>query len=167
MTTNIDRVMKSVFEKMTAKFETPAEVKEAFLERFGYEAEGEYELLASGEFEIPADMKVKVEEDFLPEVDDEIPTSAEKPVESTETPKPAETPKPVETPKPAKKEKVIKIAKGPSKADQATAIFKEMNDKGSARKDIIEAFMTQLNMSKAGASTYYQNIKTKLATPAV
>lgn len=161
MTTNIDRVMKSVFEKMTAKFETPAEVKEAFLERFGYEAEGEYELLASGEFEIPADMKVKVEEDFLPEVDDEIPTSAEKPVESTETPKP------VETPKPAKKEKVIKIAKGPSKADQATAIFKEMNDKGSARKDIIEAFMTQLNMSKAGASTYYQNIKTKLATPAV
>lgn len=161
MTTNIDRVMKSVFEKMTAKFETPAEVKEAFLERFGYEAEGEYELLASGEFEIPADMKVKVEEDFLPEVEDEIPTSAEKPVESTETPKP------VETPKPAKKEKVIKIAKGPSKADQATAIFKEMNDKGSARKDIIEAFMTQLNMSKAGASTYYQNIKTKLATPAV
>ena len=161
MTTNIDRVMKSVFEKMTAKFETPAEVKEAFLERFGYEAEGEYELLASGEFEIPADMKVKVEEDFLPEVEDEIPTWAEKPVESTETPKP------VETPKPAKKEKVIKIAKGPSKADQATAIFKEMNDKGSARKDIIEAFMTQLNMSKAGASTYYQNIKTKLATPAV
>jgi hypothetical protein len=161
MTTNIDRVMKSVFEKMTAKFETPAEVKEAFLERFGYEAEGEYELLASGEFEIPADMKVKVEEDFLPEVEDETPTSAEKPVESTETPKP------VETPKPAKKEKVIKIAKGPSKADQATAIFKEMNDKGSARKDIIEAFMTQLNMSKAGASTYYQNIKTKLATPAV
>lgn len=161
MTTSIDRVMKSVFEKMTAKFETPAEVKEAFLERFGYEAEGEYELLASGEFEIPADMKVKVEEDFLPEVEDEIPTSAEKPVDSTEIPKP------VETPKPAKKEKVIKIAKGPSKADQATAIFKEMNDKGSARKDIIEAFMTQLNMSKAGASTYYQNIKTKLATPAV
>lgn len=161
MTTNIDRVMKSVFEKMTAKFETPAEVKEAFLERFGYEAEGEYELLASGEFEIPADMKVKVEEDFLPEVEDEAPTSTEAPAESTETPKP------VETPKPAKKEKVIKIAKGPSKADQATAIFKEMNDKGSARKDIIEAFMTQLNMSKAGASTYYQNIKTKLATPAV
>ena len=109
-------------------------------------------------------MKVKVEEDFLPEVEDETPTSAEKPVESTETPKPVES---TETPKPAKKEKVIKIAKGPSKADQATAIFKEMNDKGSARKDIIEAFMTQLNMSKAGASTYYQNIKTKLATPAV
>jgi hypothetical protein len=30
---------------------------------------------------------------------------------------------------------------------------------GSARKDVIALFISELNMSKLGAATYYQNIK--------
>jgi len=46
-----------------------------------------------------------------------------------------------------------------SKVDAARAIFKRMfGKKNIARKDIIVAFMKEAKLSKAGASTYYQNI---------
>ena len=46
-----------------------------------------------------------------------------------------------------------------SKADAARAIFKKMfGKKNIGRKDIIAAFMKEAKLSKAGASTYYQNI---------
>ena len=62
--------------------------------------------------------------------------------------------------KPAPAKKAPAADKGPSKKERALAIYNEMSDKGHARKDIIAAFMDQLSMSKAGASTYYQNCKT-------
>ena len=58
---------------------------------------------------------------------------------------------------PAKKASVKKAAKPESKAEKARAIFKMM--KGAARKDVIAAFMKDAGLSKAGASTYFQNIK--------
>lgn len=44
-----------------------------------------------------------------------------------------------------------------SKVERCKAIFLRMS--GASRKDIIEAFMTEVSMTKSGAATYYQNIK--------
>ena len=45
----------------------------------------------------------------------------------------------------------------------ATEIFIRMKKtKGMARKEIIAAFVVDANLSKAGASTYYQLIKAKI-----
>ena len=44
-----------------------------------------------------------------------------------------------------------------SKKDQAISIFKSMN--GASRTDIITRFIITMDMTKAGASTYYSNIK--------
>lgn len=45
-----------------------------------------------------------------------------------------------------------------TKAEQAQVIYTEVN---GSRGDFIAKAMTDLNMSKAGASTYYQNAKVK------
>lgn len=68
------------------------------------------------------------------------------------------TPAVVKAPKAAKEPKV-KAPKAPSKADNARAIFESMA--GSARKDVIAAFRSQVGLSDAAAATYYQNIKAK------
>lgn len=47
--------------------------------------------------------------------------------------------------------------KAPSKADVARAIFAEMT--GAARKDVIARFISEAGLTKAGAATYYQNLK--------
>jgi predicted SprT family Zn-dependent metalloprotease len=52
---------------------------------------------------------------------------------------------------------------GPSKVEQAMAIYKALTFRGEGRGQIIEAFMSELNMSKAGASTYYYNTKNKMS----
>lgn len=44
-----------------------------------------------------------------------------------------------------------------SKKDRAVVIYNKMS--GAARKDILAVFIADLSMSKAVASTYYQNIK--------
>lgn len=44
-----------------------------------------------------------------------------------------------------------------SKMSKAVEIFTRLN--GSPRKDVISAIQSELGMSKAGASTYYQNAK--------
>lgn len=44
-----------------------------------------------------------------------------------------------------------------SKVERCKVIFVRMS--GASRKDIIEAFMTEVSMTKSGAATYYQNIK--------
>ncbi len=62
---------------------------------------------------------------------------------------------------PVKEEVVIETKTG-TKIDKAVEIFKRMTAIGHARKDIIQAFISELDMGNAGASTYYQNIKTKL-----
>lgn len=49
-----------------------------------------------------------------------------------------------------------------TKMDRAVVIFQEMT--GKERKYVIKAFMEQLDMGKEGAATYYQTIKTRLAT---
>lgn len=44
-----------------------------------------------------------------------------------------------------------------SKVERCKAIFLRMS--GASRKDIIDAFVLEVGMTKSGASTYYQNIK--------
>ncbi|OJA55614.1 hypothetical protein BGV68_12585 [Burkholderia ubonensis] len=50
----------------------------------------------------------------------------------------------------------------PTKMELATEIYKRMRTvKDVARKDIIEKFIAEVKLTKAGASTYYQMIKDK------
>jgi DNA helicase TIP49 (TBP-interacting protein) len=59
---------------------------------------------------------------------------------------------------------------GSSKMDKATKIMEEMWDDIQAgkvkRKDVIQRFMEEANLSKAGSSTYYGSIKAKLSKTA-
>lgn len=53
-------------------------------------------------------------------------------------------------------------AAAPTKMDLATEIYKRMRSvKDVTRKDIIEKFIAEVKLTKAGASTYYQLIKDK------
>jgi len=57
---------------------------------------------------------------------------------------------------PTKKVKRVRVAKGqPTKQEQALRLV-ELNPK---KEEAIYAIMTQLNMSKAGATTYFYNAK--------
>ena len=67
--------------------------------------------------------------------------------------------KPKTTNKVAEKKTVTK-SNGESKVQKAMLIFNEHYGKLS-RKDIIQMFKDQLDMSDAGGSTYYQNCKKK------
>lgn len=50
----------------------------------------------------------------------------------------------------------------PTKMELATEIYKRMRAvKDVTRKDIIEKFISEVKLTKAGASTYYQLIKDK------
>jgi hypothetical protein len=50
-----------------------------------------------------------------------------------------------------------------SKMEIATDIYKQMKKtKGITRKEILERFMAEAHLSKAGASTYFQLIKAKV-----
>lgn len=50
----------------------------------------------------------------------------------------------------------------PSKMEIATEIYKRMmQTKGMTRKEVLEQFVAQAKLSKAGASTYFQLIKAK------
>ena len=54
--------------------------------------------------------------------------------------------------------------KSETKLSKATKIYKKMvNLKGIKRKQIIEKFQSEAGLSKAGAGTYYFNIKKKLS----
>jgi hypothetical protein len=63
-----------------------------------------------------------------------------------------------------------KKPKGPSKAELARKIMEEMWDDLKAgkvkRKDVIQRFIGEAGLTKAGASTYYGNIKKKLSKAA-
>jgi hypothetical protein len=63
-----------------------------------------------------------------------------------------------------------KKASGPSKADLARKIMEEVWDDLQAgkvkRKDVILRFVNEAGLTKAGASTYYGNIKKKLSKAA-
>ena len=51
----------------------------------------------------------------------------------------------------------------PTKADKAREIFARMYGKPNvARKDVINAFIAEAGLTKAGAGTYYQNFTKKL-----
>jgi hypothetical protein len=54
-----------------------------------------------------------------------------------------------------------KISKKDSKKDIAVTIFVNMS--GAKRKEVIAEFMDKAGLSKAGASTYYFNIKKELS----
>ena len=63
-------------------------------------------------------------------------------------------------------EKAAKPAKEVSKKDKAIAIYNEEIAKGNKRIDEIARFKEELGMAEAGASTYYQNIKSGSWAPA-
>ncbi|WP_371136933.1 hypothetical protein [Cupriavidus oxalaticus] len=64
----------------------------------------------------------------------------------------------------AKQEKEASAA--PTKMVVATEIYKRMiGVKGVTRKDIIQRFIEEVKLTKAGASTYYQLIKAKEEFP--
>jgi len=48
-----------------------------------------------------------------------------------------------------------------SKMALATEIYDRMTKAGNARKDILLAFIAEAGLTKAGASTYHQSIKSK------
>lgn len=52
----------------------------------------------------------------------------------------------------------VRAAKGNSKLDQARKIYENAANTQS-RYEIIQLFMSQLSMSKAGATTYFYNVK--------
>lgn len=55
------------------------------------------------------------------------------------------------------------VTKEGTKMSKAVVIYQEMiSQKDIRRIDIIKQFMSQLDMSKEGASTYFQSIKTKI-----
>lgn len=82
--------------------------------------------------------------------------TGKKPDLRTELPvKPVHIPAPAVVKKPAAKPTQ---EYGPSKRERAEAIYNRMHAKHS-RKEIIGAFMEELDMTLAGASTYYQNLK--------
>lgn len=50
---------------------------------------------------------------------------------------------------------------GPSKMDKAKAVFVRMMEEKKERKDIILAFISEVELTKAGAATYYAILKNK------
>ena len=79
----------------------------------------------------------------------------EGPAPAVTLPKAANAP----TPKPAP---AAKAPKAGSKMERALVIYKDLAGKGHGRKMTIQRFMDVLDMSKAGASTYYYNCQKKV-----
>lgn len=70
---------------------------------------------------------------------------------------------PLEPLAPVPLEPVPEVAGTKTKMEIATEIFKQMKKgKGVTRKEIIDQFVAEAKLSKAGASTYYQLVKSKL-----
>lgn len=91
----------------------------------------------------------------------EAANSSETPTTEKSTKKAAAKPKAKATAKPEKADKEPRV----TKASQAVDIYKSMMDGKThpVRKDVIAAFKQQLNMTNAGASTYWFNVKKKLS----
>lgn len=53
----------------------------------------------------------------------------------------------------------------PTKMGKAKAVFEKMTAEKSTRKEIIDAFVKEVGLTKAGASTYYQNLKNATENP--
>ena len=55
--------------------------------------------------------------------------------------------------------------KQPSKIEKAKEVYERMTLEGKSRKDIIAAFVKEVELTQAGASTYYQNLKNPPVKP--
>jgi hypothetical protein len=53
----------------------------------------------------------------------------------------------------------------PSKMEKAKVVYEKMTLDGKGRKDIIAAFVKEVELTPAGASTYFQNLKKAAAKP--
>lgn len=53
----------------------------------------------------------------------------------------------------------------PTKMDKAKEVFDKMTAEKYTRKEIIDAFVKEVGLTKAGASTYYQNLKNAAEKP--
>lgn len=51
------------------------------------------------------------------------------------------------------------VVKSETKVDKAKPLFDKLITEGKTRKQIIEAFINEVDLTPAGASTYYQNLK--------
>jgi predicted solute-binding protein len=58
------------------------------------------------------------------------------------------------------------VEKQPSKMDKAKEVFEKMTFDGQSRKEIIVAFVKEVGLTKAGASTYFQTLKKSTVKPA-
>lgn len=145
------QTIKATMNGLVSKY-GEEEAIERFLEKHS-EYEGEMYMVLNGEDELPETMKYTAPEDELPEVEDEAEIIVE-----TVTEVKADEPK-AEKPKKEKKAKVVaeKVNKGPSKMDQAKAIYQNLEDK--SRKNVCKVLMEQLDMTAAGSSTYAQLLK--------
>jgi hypothetical protein len=63
------------------------------------------------------------------------------------------------------KESVNVTEKQPSKMDKAKVVYDKMILDGQSRKEIVAAFVKEVGLTKAGASTYYQNLKKEVKKP--
>lgn len=146
------QTIKATMNGLVSKY-GEEEAIERFLEKHS-EYEGEMYMVLNGEDELDESMKYTAPEDELPEVSDEELVIVQK----TKVEVKAEEPK-AEKPKKEKKAKVVaeKTAKGPSKMDQAKAIYQNLEDK--SRKNVCKVLMEQLDMTAAGSSTYTQLLK--------
>lgn len=157
------QMIKAMMNGLVSKY-GEEEAIERFLEKHS-EYEGEMYMVLNGEDELPETMKYTAPEDELPEVPDEEPVIVQETkvevdvpvIAKTETKKETKVKKAKEIKE--KKAKVVteKAAKGPSKMDQAKAIYQNLEDK--SRKNVCKVLMEQLDMTAAGSSTYAQLLK--------
>ena len=142
------------------------------------EFEGELYAIRDGEdMSVPAEMKFKADETFYDDEVNEMEMQVSTPevatavfntiVETATEVNEGKAPviektakkkaeKVVKAPK-IKAEKPVKEPKGPSKAEQARAIYAAAEDK--SRAAVTKLFVEQLGLTAAGASTYFQNCK--------
>lgn len=114
--------------------------------------------------EIADDLKTLDPEEDITTMNEETTVSTEEETAATETPetldKPAAKPrkKAAATKKTTAKKATAK--KGPTKTDKARKIFDKFYGK-KTRKEIIEKFVAQADLTPAGAATYYQKFRTE------
>lgn len=170
---------KAEYEAEWAETHVTVDVKEAdamfdAIVDEAFEAEEEDSLTAEGED--PADAEAD-EEEAAPEAEPQTGTQEPAPAPKAKAKPPLKGVKKTDirkTKKPdvravkkpnVKKSPPLKKAKAPSKADKAKKIFDRYFDQPKwDRKRIIAKFVSDVQMTPAGASTYYQSFKRKTET---
>jgi len=138
-----EQVMQAMFNHLVQSY-TTEEAREILIQKYP-EAEGDISLMTGMSLpEIPEDEPAVEQTKLVKAVKEKVA-------------KPAKA-KAVKAPKPAKV-KVERNARANSKLARARELFINLTKQGKSRGEIINAFMTELEMQKAGATTYYYNVQ--------